>query len=303
MEGLAASAIRALIETDMPPEPWSPGHESLARFTVIQRSRTFSAAENADKMTDIMFKVAYEESARRKGIDLSHYTLRSPYPIAIPMSVAIQCAPIAMQLGVHVLVNETPKEFITSDNPVIAHNRYCEGIDYRGVLGWDCAGIQILLPVSPRHLLLLYDSKVYAVDTGNGCRTSGILDVTEIDTLNGFQILTARENIYFRDPAMAAPLLAQVEQLASRRRNKRNITVQSHPAADGDGTSELIHQFERMVPLKLSLSSIRIKRNMRRISPDLRATMARSRGRSARSRPDTGAGPPLRYAARRSFLD
>jgi hypothetical protein len=300
LEGLASSAIRDLIKENMPPEPWSPGHQALADFTVIQRSRTLGAAENAEKMAARMFKVAYEEEAECRGVDPWQYGIRSRYPVAIPLSVAAQRAPIAMQLGLHVFVNETPEEIITNDNPVIAHNQFCEGINYRGVLGWNCAGIQIFLPVSPRHLLLLYDAQVYALDTKHGCRTSRIVDVAEIRTINAFQIVTARENIYFRDAAMAAPLLAQIERLASRR-NKRNITVQSLPVADCDGTSELIHQFERMVPLKLSLRSIGIKRSVRRISLDRRASMARSRGPSARLGP--GAGAPLRYAARRAFSD
>jgi hypothetical protein len=254
-------------------------------------------------MIDRIFKVAYDPVAKRKGVDLSHYALRSQYPVAIPLHVAIQCAPIAMQLGLHLFVNETPEEFITSDNPVIAHNQYCEGITYQGVLGWDCAGIQIFLPISPRYLLLLYDTKIYALDTKHGRRTSSIVDVAEIRTMNAFQIVTARENIYFHDAGMAALLLDQLRRLASRRRRKRNITVQSHPIAADDGTSELVHQFECMVPLKLSLSSIRIKRSMRRISLDRRATMVRSSGQSPRPKPDIGAGPSLRYAARRSFSD
>jgi Protein of unknown function (DUF4238) len=200
----------------------------------------------------------------------------------------------------HVFVNETSAEFITSDNPVIAHNQYCEGIKYRGVLGWGCVGIQIFVPVSPRHLLLLYDAKVYAIETNDGRRSSRIIDVAEIRNINSFQIVTARENIYFRDAAMAAPLLAQIERLAPRRRSRRNITIQTRPVANGDGASELVHQFERMVPLALSVGSVRIKRNLRRISLDRRAAMVRTPKPSAGDRPD---GFPLRYAARRSFSD
>jgi hypothetical protein len=300
LEGLAASAVRGLIDADAPPEPWSRDHQVLARFTVTQRSRTLSAAEDADKMADRLFKVAYEEQAKRNGIDLSNYELRSRYPVAIPLSVAAQHVSIAMNLALHVFVNETSEEFITSDNPVIAHNQYCEGIDHRGVLGWDCSGIQIFFPVSPRHLFLLYDATVYALDTKHGRRTSRIVDVGEIRTINAFQIVTARENIYFRDAAMADPLLAQIERLASRRHRKRNVTVQSHPVADGDGTTELIHQFERMVPLKLSLGGVRIKRSMRRIPLDRRAAMFRTPERAAGHGPDSS---PLRYTGRRSFSD
>jgi len=303
LEGLAASAIRGVIEADAPPEPRSPHHQALATFTAIQRSRTFSAAENADKMADRMLKVAYESQARREGVELSHYEIRSQYPVAIPLSVAAQCAPIAMQLGLHVFVNETSEEFVTSDNPVVAHNQYCEGIDHRGVLGWNCAGIQILFPVSPRHLVLLYDTKVYAAGAKDDRGASRIVDVADIRNLNAFQIVTARENVYFRNDAMVGPLLAQIERLASRRRRKRHITVQTRRVANGDGTSELIHQFERMLPLKFCVGSVRIKRSMRRISLDRRATMVRGPEPVAGNRPAARNGSTMRYTARRSFSD
>jgi len=304
LEGLAASAIRGVIEADAPPAPQSPGHHALAGFTAIQRSRTLSAAENADKMADRMFKVAYEPEAKLEGIEVSRFEIRSQYPVAIPLKVAAaHCVPIAMQLGLHVFVNETSEEFVTSDNPVVAHNQYCEGIDYQGVLGWNCAGIQILFPVSPQHLVLLYDTKIYAAGAKHDRGASRIVDVAEIKNLNAFQIVIARENIYFRNDAMVGPLLAQIERLDSRRRHKRHMTVQTRPVANGDGTSELIHQFERMLLPKFFVGSVRIKRSMRRISLDRRAAMVRAPEPSAGSRPTAGAAPTLQYAARRSFSD
>ncbi|MGH6848461.1 MAG: DUF4238 domain-containing protein [Methylocella sp.] len=303
LEGSAASAIRGVIEASVPPKLRSADHQALCTFIAIQRSRTLSAAENADKMADRMFKVAYESDPGLEGIDLAHYELKSPYPVAIPLSMSAQCAPIAMELGFHVFVNETSEEFVTSDNPVVAHNQYCEGIDYQGVLGWNCAGIQILFPISPRHLVLLYDAKDYSVGAKHDRSTSRIVDVAEIRNLNAFQILTARENIYFSNDAMVGPLLAQIERLDFRRRCKRHITVQTRPIADGDRTSELIHQFERMLPLKFCIGSVRIKRNMRRISVNRRAAMVRAPEPVAGNRPSGEPGSALQYVTRRSFSD
>jgi hypothetical protein len=303
LEDLAASAIRGVIEANVPPEPWSADHETLAVFTVIQQSRTFTAAENSDKLADRMLKAAYQSDPRLEGIELSHYQIKSEHPVAIPLMVATKHAPVAMQLGLQVLINETPEEFITSDNPVVAHNQYCEGINYRGVLGWNCAGIQILLPVSPHHLIYFYDRKVYTAGEKGVNGTSRIVDLAEIRNLNAFQIMTARENIYFRSEAMVGTLLAQIEQLYSRRKLKRHITVQSSPVAQADGTSELIHQFERMLPLRFCVSSVKIKRRMRRISLDRRAAMPRVPQPPAGSRPPAGTSTTLQYSKKRSFAD
>ncbi len=120
LEALAAPAIRGIISSGVPPEPRSQDHQALAAFTAIQRSRTHTAAVTSDKMADRMFKIAYEDEAKRRGIDVSNYEIKSPFPVALPLGVAAKCSPLAMRLGVHVFVNETSEEFITSDNPVVA---------------------------------------------------------------------------------------------------------------------------------------------------------------------------------------
>jgi len=303
LETLAASAIRNVIDSGVPPSPRSRDHEVLAVFIAIQRSRTLRAAEVADKMADRMLKVAYETALRLDGIELSNFEIRSDYPVAIPLKVAAQYAPIAMQLGMHVFVNETQEDFITCDNPVAAHNQYCEGIDHVGVLGWNCSGIQIFLPISPHHLILLYDTEVYAVGDKYGVRASGITSIKDIRTLNQLQILSARENIYFGNCAMAGSLLDQVQQLAPRLRRKRQITVQSKPVPNGEGTSELIHQFERLLPTKLSLTSIRIKRNARRVAVDRRASLVRAAVRSNTQYFAAPGSSPQVYRAGRFYSD
>lgn len=188
LETLAASAIRNVIHSSIPPSPRGQDHEVLAVFIAIQRSRTLRAAEVADKMADRMFKVAYDTDPRLDGIELSNFEIRSDYPVAIPLKVAAQYAPIVMQLGMHVFVNETREDFITCDNPVAAHNQYCEGIDHVGVLGWNCSGIQIFVPISPQHLVLVYDAEVYAVGDKHGARASRITSIKDIRTLNALQI-------------------------------------------------------------------------------------------------------------------
>ena len=116
-------------------------------------------------------------------------------------------------------------------------------------------------------------------------------------------LVIARENIYFRSEAMADTLLAQIEQLDSGRKLKRHITIQSSPVALADGTSELIHQFERMLPLRLCVSSVKVKRSLRRISLDRRAAMPRVPQPAAGSRPPAGTSATLQYAKKRSFAD
>jgi hypothetical protein len=96
--------------------------------------------------------------------------------------------------------------------------------------------------------VLLYDTGVYAVGAKSE-RVSRIRDPAEVRNINAFQILNALDNVYFRDASMVGPLLSQIEKLAPKRKVKRNITVQTEPVPKGDGTSDIIHQYERLIPL------------------------------------------------------
>ena len=74
-------------------------------------------------------------------IDPDSVKLTNVYSVPAPLSVAREILPVAADLQAHLFVNTTAREFITSDDPVILHNQYCEGIAYQGVKGWNCARI------------------------------------------------------------------------------------------------------------------------------------------------------------------
>jgi hypothetical protein len=76
-------------------------------------------------MINAMYKLAYESEATAEGISIWDYALRSEHPVAFPLGTGARLCPYAVGLGVHLFVNVTPEEFITSDNPVVVHNKFC----------------------------------------------------------------------------------------------------------------------------------------------------------------------------------
>jgi hypothetical protein len=77
--------------------------------------------------------------------------------------------------------------------------------------------------------------------------------------------------------------------------------LQRQRSGVGRGTLELIHQFERILPLKFCVSGVRIKRNMSRIPLQDRVAMGRPKptiGIQPGKEPDF-----TRYSVRRSFSD
>jgi hypothetical protein len=266
----------------------------LTRFVVLQRFRTQSAADDLAQFSERLLATVYNGEIP----EAAKAAFRVPaLKIAIP--VAIDAVPIATKLAMHVFTNTTTEEFITSDHPAVAHNTYCEGNNSRGVLGWACRGLQIFLPLSPKHLLMMFDGQVYGVGTNHSRDASAISHSLDAQALNSLQILAADKNVYFQSQEMAEQVREHVRRLQPLRAQKRLITVTAERKAPQPDTSEIIHQFERLLPVNLALRSVRIRRNMSRTPKTFRA----QKGGEEVSVRKKLMPPTVRYAVKNTFED
>lgn len=266
IEGVTSSIMRSIGENDALPAVESEHRAILLMFTVLQYLRTASAARPMDIMTDYYAKTVLAESGRERGIDLEDYIVKQKNSVALPLSGAGNVFALAADLKVHLYVNHTARRFITSDAPVVLHNQYCEGIDFQGVLGWACRGLQVILPLSPSHLVLLFDGGVYKVGASHrGRDVTHIRDVRDVDQFNLLQMLNAQENVYLKDSGIDPNLEKEYRQLASKRPATRMRIVETeHVKIDDGRLSSLVHHYEPLLPLKFAVSDITIRRDARR---------------------------------------
>jgi hypothetical protein len=266
IEGTTSRILRSIGEDDALPDIGSEDRAILLMFMVLQYLRTASAARPMDIMTDYYAKTVLAESARESGIDLEDFTIRQKDSVALPLSGAADVFTLAADLKVHLYVNRTARGFITSDAPVVLHNQYCEGIDFRGVLGWACRGLQVVLPLSPSHLVLLFDGGVYKVGASHrGCQVTHISDVRDVDQFNLLQILNAQENIYLKVHESDHEFERECRLLASKRPATRMKIVETdYLEVDKDHLSSLVHHYEPLLPMKLVVSDISVRRDARR---------------------------------------
>jgi hypothetical protein len=125
-------------------------------------------------------------------------------------------------LGCKLLRAAPSASFFTSDNPVVTMNEFAYLFDgVRTCAGFGQCGFQLLLPISPRLCLILYDLKVYKV----GGRRESCVQLAEAETeiVNSLQVQAAEECLYFSDDSSRA----QLERLVSRYKKQR-VPVQAH---------------------------------------------------------------------------
>ena len=157
------------------------------------------------------------------------------------------------------IVVETPAGiFITSDNPVFKYNQYLEGPHGRGTTGMGQTGIQIFLPLSPKHVLVMYDKDVY-----DYVRKQSPTE-TDVEILNSLQVISASKNLYFNDGSKSAVVQDLASQYAHIRQD--DPTTLEEWSSDENSQHSLIHAYDQTPNVGLNLSFLRVKRRAARLS-------------------------------------
>jgi hypothetical protein len=262
IEGESALVMATIDSSKRLPEHGAGDHLTLVSFLVFQAARTKASGEATDEMTDKIFKTAFQDDPRLEGIDLDGIAIGSQYPALLPLKVSADAIPLVMDLRLHLIMNHTAIEFMTSDNPVVLHNQYCERVRDMGATGWAQRGLQVFLPLSSNLLLFLYDGGVYKVAD----RTTGITEVCEQDAvaqLNALQWLNALENVYYCSTAQEAAVLAAAKKaIPKRNKTKVNLIEFVH---ERDEHHRLLTMHRQRLNISLDLPFCTLRRDSRRV--------------------------------------
>lgn len=204
----------------------------LAIYLVLQRMRTVVAMRRSDEMLDGFLKIFLQEEFSAES--LAGVKARFTDGPIFNTVLAFMLAPILFDLGLVLLVNSRDIEFVTSDNPVVHANRFCE-LRFPGHgEGMSTSGLMVILPLTPQLTVMLYDKGVYELRNN---KNGSIHRLTDADVLkfNELQTLNALENIYFSAADQIEPVDA-LFQSTKGRRHAELTTVQELVISETPGT-------------------------------------------------------------------
>ena len=261
IESAVAPVIQAVTRTGSLPDVGSAEEELLYIFAAMQLVRVPKIAERINLFVDKITKQTYSGPRSIEGLNIEEGQFGFADPVLVTLRLFPEILLAISDLKAHLLV-ASRKVFITSDNPVVRYNQYCEGVEYGGGRGATSKGLQLFLPLSPRHCLVLYDGTTYKAVAGQFTRTSGASQ-SDIETLNKLQLLSADSNIYFSDWEQfqnILPLLPEVNDIRGMDR-----TVVEEFGHDNDPGRALIMAYEGMENLSVKLTFLTIKGAARKI--------------------------------------
>lgn len=261
VEGEAAKLFRIVDQHGTLPPANSQAHSMLLLYVLMQYGRTAHSAETIDELNDLMMKHLLAEQAKQEGIDLTDVKIGIKDSAQYSLLLTMQGYPLLTDLHYKLLRNNTSKEFITSDNPVVFYNQFFEFRKFGSATGIASKGLQVYFPISHRHSVFFYDGDVYRV----GNRKDFTIDIEEgrdVDELNSLQMCSADKVVYFRQPN--ANIVALQRRVKSYRR-KRKASLAVFPGHQSENKKqEFIVTSREDVRINLSLSFVRIRKNAKR---------------------------------------
>ena len=241
------------------PSEGSDDYFTLLGFVALQALRTSAVAQQANTRIDKMTKQVHSRDPRIDPDELENVQVGFDDAVL----VALQNLPLFLNgicdLRAH-LVLSTASSFIVSDNPVFKYNQYCEDIDYMGITGAVCKGLQMFLPLSPSASIFLYDTKTYAIRLMDRFTRRSVASDADVDALNSMQLIAAEDNVYFADWKQV-DYVRKLYDGAGHYRGDRTV-VQEY-GQDDDSRRSLLHTYENTPCLKLNLTFARILRRAR----------------------------------------
>ena len=167
-EGRASALLSTIIEAESIAGVSDADMATLCDFVAFQFARTPGYRERRSDMTQSML----DALAKGMGITDWRYTKKEEYAgrthLASMIDYVRLARPYLLRMGAFLFRNDTGMPLWTSDNPVARDN------NLTGKLGLGSPGVEFYLPLTPKLLLMFYDSThINLLDGGATASISG----------------------------------------------------------------------------------------------------------------------------------
>lgn len=164
LEGDWAETFKAIIANkDVSNDEMEKIIFQIMSFIAFQNARTLRIYDTQVELKNFLTTFIYDHS---KTPDDAKKTLNRYYPngcnlMEAPINTTLSTIETFKDLQLLVIENNSETEFITSDNPVVLYNKFLTNRDYRGNYGLASKGLCILVPLTPKICICLFDPKIY----------------------------------------------------------------------------------------------------------------------------------------------
>ena len=235
-EQIASVVIRKIITTNKLPNYGTDDYACLHIFVMMKAIRTKAFQDEINDSVDKHVKAIIKHDKRFQGEIfeklLEGHKFIIENAVSQFISRSIDRLQLTYDLKCKLVINESKLPFLISDNPVARYNQFLKRKNEEsGTTGFACLGLQIILPISPRHCLVFYDADIYNFGQKNYDFIKLKHD-SQVKIFNLFQIFSADQNVYFNQ-FIDTNYIQNLIKIINHHRNNEKNTIYEYQHAGG----------------------------------------------------------------------
>lgn len=258
VEGQMSRILNAVQSGCVLPSRNSEDRLTFLLHVLMQHTRTAYSIDAYDEQTDKLMKYLMAPNMKEMNLSpeqIANIKITQKDSAQFALGMATPHYPLLIDLEWKLLRATGTHEFITSDNPVVYFNQFFSFRKLGSNTGLASKGLQIFFPVSPKHLVVLYDGKVYGVGSKK-CDVVDVSDARDMEQLNRLQFISALENVYFRSKCFP---VHEEFRASERYRRPQKSHMQVFPGEEtAEHRKELLIMSREDVRTELELSFLRL---------------------------------------------
>lgn len=204
LENKSAPIFREMLENETLPRYQSNQHHEMLNFLIVLDLRNpirFNSLKSFEELIKNTKSKIRNENIPTHLVETFKY-LSTERGKTASLTNVVKIIPEMIDLKYKLIKNISNRPFIISDNPLIIYNQLLEKrkshiLNQRG---YGQKGLQMLLPINEKYMLVVYDANIYKVGNRND-KVVLIDNVLSIDQLNILQFLNSSETICFNHRA------------------------------------------------------------------------------------------------------
>lgn len=234
----------------------------LKSFLLLQKERTLHKVrffrDGMEQVREHVRSIGMTDEFRK---EFERYENTEKDVVMLMMSTFKTALEITADLRCKVLIYEGTGSFISSDDPVVVYNPLLESFSILNY-GLAAIGLLLILPVSPKITIIVYDDCYYKI----GKRNESIVRCTsqeDISLLNLLTVLHSDKSIYYQEGSQNPHDILRLVTRANGIGNDGVMKMATYVAEDGE--SELIHSYANHFAIGAKFSFLKILDKAREI--------------------------------------
>lgn len=278
VEGLSAENLRQVSALKQQFFPGTLHHISSLFHLLLSDMRTAAHAKRLQAHMEKARTAAFE-GVKKLPREFNRLILSQEMAIQFAMEFMPKAMESCQDLEIRIAKNNTPIPFITCDDPVLRYNQLLERHkEPGGITGNAHAGLQLLMPIDARTMLIAYDGDYYKMGAQTNARLS-FCNVRDVEQINLLSYLNCHSTLFFNHEITEVYLTRLGQQAARLPAPNQSVATKLYKAGvrghetfytatePADYPSYVMHTYATSLKTRLNLSFMQFTRHFRCFVP------------------------------------